>query len=149
MRQISMFPVEFEPAISASERPQTYPLHRAATGTGTIFFVSTVIASTRTVKCLSYGRRQCDSMCMCVCVCVSHCVCIVRACRGLRKGNGCWSLYPQATWSLLVWRYGMRSSKSLTRYASLRVRLARPLYFRFETDMRVVCQLFCTSFCGI
>ena len=26
-------PVEFEPTISAAERPQTYPLYRAATGT--------------------------------------------------------------------------------------------------------------------
>ena len=29
-----MAPVEFEPAISAGERPQTYALDRAATGTG-------------------------------------------------------------------------------------------------------------------
>ena len=28
----------FEPAISASERPQTYPLDRAATGTGNKYF---------------------------------------------------------------------------------------------------------------
>ena len=33
-RQISMPPVEFEPTISAGERPQTYALDRAATGTG-------------------------------------------------------------------------------------------------------------------
>ena len=33
-RQISMTPVGFEPMISASERPQTYALDRAATGTG-------------------------------------------------------------------------------------------------------------------
>jgi len=26
--------VEFEPTVSAGERPQTYTLHRAATGTG-------------------------------------------------------------------------------------------------------------------
>jgi len=32
----------------------------------------------------------------------------------------------------------MRSSKCLTRYASLRVLLARPLYFRFKTDEHVV-----------
>ena len=32
-RQISMPPVEFEPIISAGERPQTYALDRAATGT--------------------------------------------------------------------------------------------------------------------
>ena len=33
-RQTSMSPVGFEPTISASERPQTYALDRAATGTG-------------------------------------------------------------------------------------------------------------------
>jgi hypothetical protein len=35
-RQISMLLVVFEPTISAGERPQTYALDRAATGTGTI-----------------------------------------------------------------------------------------------------------------
>jgi len=33
-RQISMPPVGFKPTISAGERPQTYALGRAATGTG-------------------------------------------------------------------------------------------------------------------
>jgi hypothetical protein len=33
-RQTSMPPVGFEPTISAGKRPQTYPLDRAATGTG-------------------------------------------------------------------------------------------------------------------
>ena len=33
-RQISMPPVGLEPTISAVERPQTYALDRAATGTG-------------------------------------------------------------------------------------------------------------------
>ena len=33
-------PVEFEPTISVGERPQTYALDRAATGTG-IFTIST------------------------------------------------------------------------------------------------------------
>ena len=31
-----MLPVGFEPTISAGERPQTYALDRAATGTGTL-----------------------------------------------------------------------------------------------------------------
>ena len=31
-----MPPVEFEPTIAAGERPQTYVLDRAATGTGTM-----------------------------------------------------------------------------------------------------------------
>ena len=30
-----MYPVGFEPTISAGERPKTYALDRAATGTGT------------------------------------------------------------------------------------------------------------------
>jgi len=34
-RQISKLPVGFEPIISAGERPQTYTLDRAVTGTGT------------------------------------------------------------------------------------------------------------------
>ena len=34
-KQISMPPVGFEPTISTGERPQTYALDRAATGTGT------------------------------------------------------------------------------------------------------------------
>ena len=33
-----MPPVGFEPTISAGERPQTYALDRAATGTGCVFF---------------------------------------------------------------------------------------------------------------
>ena len=33
-RKTPMPPVGFEPTISASQRPQTYALHRAATGTG-------------------------------------------------------------------------------------------------------------------
>ena len=37
-RQISMPPVGFEATISAGERPQTYALDRAATGTGIILY---------------------------------------------------------------------------------------------------------------
>jgi len=36
-----MPPVGFEPTISAGERPQTYVLDRAATGTGTIIILIT------------------------------------------------------------------------------------------------------------
>jgi hypothetical protein len=36
-RQTSMPPVELEPTISAGERPQTYALDRAATGTGYMY----------------------------------------------------------------------------------------------------------------
>ena len=35
-RETSMPPVGFEPTISAGDRPQTYALDRAATGTGTV-----------------------------------------------------------------------------------------------------------------
>ena len=38
-RQISVPPVGFEPTISAGERPQTYALDRAATGTGVCYEV--------------------------------------------------------------------------------------------------------------
>ena len=38
-RKTSMPPVGFEPTISAGERPQTYALDRAATGTGTYFLI--------------------------------------------------------------------------------------------------------------
>ena len=40
-RQTSMSPVGFEPTISAGERPQTYALDRAATGTGIYIYIST------------------------------------------------------------------------------------------------------------
>jgi hypothetical protein len=39
--------VGFEPTISAVERPQTYALDRAATGTGIIFTLVTEIISFR------------------------------------------------------------------------------------------------------
>jgi len=38
-RQTSMTPVEMKPTISAGERPQTYALDRAATGTGWLWFL--------------------------------------------------------------------------------------------------------------
>ena len=37
-----MPPVGFEPTISAVERPQTYALGRAATGTGKFLYIATV-----------------------------------------------------------------------------------------------------------
>ena len=41
MRLAELFPVGFEPTISAGERQQTYSLNRSATGTGyaIIFYV--------------------------------------------------------------------------------------------------------------
>ena len=41
-RQTSMPPVGFEPTISTGERPQTYVLDRAATGTGTRCHIDTI-----------------------------------------------------------------------------------------------------------
>ena len=39
IRQISMPPVGFEPTISAGQRPQTYALDRAATGSGIYIYI--------------------------------------------------------------------------------------------------------------
>ena len=38
-----MSPMGFEPTISAGERPKTYALDRAATGTGTIIIIIIII----------------------------------------------------------------------------------------------------------
>jgi len=92
-----MPPVGFEPTISAGERPQTYALDRAATGHGTVFIVGTVIASTRTLKCLNYDRRQCDSMRMCVCVSARACVCV---CVTLRVHSPSLTRYAERKWPL-------------------------------------------------
>ena len=45
-RQLSMPPVGFEPTISAGERPQTYALDRAATGTGVFYCMYVLIIRT-------------------------------------------------------------------------------------------------------
>ena len=45
-RQTSMPPAGFEPEIPASERPQTYALDRAATGTGNYLILVCIIRST-------------------------------------------------------------------------------------------------------
>ena len=42
-RQLSMPPVGFQPTISAGDRPQTYALDRAATGTGYFFIIIIII----------------------------------------------------------------------------------------------------------
>ena len=49
-RQTSLPPVGFEPTISAGERPQTYVLDRATTGTGKRGFIHSCIP-TKTVRC--------------------------------------------------------------------------------------------------
>ena len=52
-RQISMPPVGFERTISAGERPQTYALYRAATGTGSREVQQSVCLSVTTFFSLS------------------------------------------------------------------------------------------------
>ena len=52
-----MPPVGFEPTISAGERPNTYALDRAATGTGNI--LRTVFKQKR-VSAFNFFRQHCD-----------------------------------------------------------------------------------------
>jgi hypothetical protein len=54
-----MPPVAFEPTISAGERPQTYVLDRAATGTGN-YEADTVIKYTKTADSLNYVTTRCQ-----------------------------------------------------------------------------------------
>ena len=58
-RQASMPPVGFEPTISVGERPQTYALDRAATGTGNIHY-NWYRQYTTSIKarCLTFWRRN-------------------------------------------------------------------------------------------
>jgi hypothetical protein len=54
-----MPPVKFEPAISAGERPQTYALDRAATGTGiddsiSLYTQYTIACYVELMLCMSY-----------------------------------------------------------------------------------------------
>ena len=51
-----MPPVGFEPALSAGERPQTYVLDRAATGTG--YYFSSNLKCGRTA-CIKGGAPKC------------------------------------------------------------------------------------------
>ena len=56
-----MPPVGFEPTISAGERPQTYALDRAATGTGTgtkrlIYLLEILISVAYLLGCLDVAR---------------------------------------------------------------------------------------------
>ena len=62
-RQTSMPPVGFEPTISVGERPQTYTLYRAATGTDEVCLLDCLDTSNTACKCnvitmsLLYSRR--------------------------------------------------------------------------------------------
>ena len=53
-----MPPVGFEPTISAGERPQTYALDRAATGTGASLHFKTLKSHTKTLKIRPYIFRS-------------------------------------------------------------------------------------------
>jgi len=52
IRQISMPPLGFEPTISSGERPQTYALDRAGTGTGSLFLYNRKKISAEYWSCL-------------------------------------------------------------------------------------------------
>ena len=73
-RQTSMHPVGFEPTISAIERPQTYDLDRAATGTGGERMTSDFVNLGLILKfvCVSVRVRSCvlmrvlNAACLCV-----------------------------------------------------------------------------------
>ena len=60
-RQISMPPVGFEPTISAGERPQTYALDGAATGTGTSWYHRNYKFY---LHCSDFGRHCCLRHCV-------------------------------------------------------------------------------------
>ena len=71
-RQISMPPVGFEPMIAAGERPQTYVLDRAATGTGNtdkykviyLEFHKYMLKQTGLMRC-DYRNRQAKNRVLC------------------------------------------------------------------------------------
>jgi hypothetical protein len=55
-----MHPVGFEPTISAGERPQTYALDRAATGTGNIrIYMYVYIYSVQEGEQVNTSTRNC------------------------------------------------------------------------------------------
>ena len=64
-RQTSMPPVGFEPTISAGERPQTYALDRAATGTGILYaiwllnFIQNVLHDNFGTECVKWQWNSC------------------------------------------------------------------------------------------
>ena len=77
-RQTSMPPVGFEPTISASERPKTYALDRAATGTGlcrTILTTNSFLSNQGHLNAINVGG--CDWLCFRFCVkYILHVCCI-------------------------------------------------------------------------
>ena len=100
-RQTSMPPVGFEPTISAGERPQTYALDRAATGTGILFLLVTIdsclklmssmnnevskiaknvfgkwlhtdLSDTLRRRIVESARSERESVCLCLCMCLHY-----------------------------------------------------------------------------
>ena len=81
-----MPPVGFEPAILAGERPQTYALDRAATGTGfTVMILEKIFGPVnidniwRTRNNMEIDKltlRQLMYVCMYVYICMYMCVCV-------------------------------------------------------------------------
>ena len=58
--------VGFEPTISAGERPLTYALHRAATGTGVTYITELNKAgkTERTQETQNCFKRECEDLCL-------------------------------------------------------------------------------------
>ena len=73
-----MPPVGFEPTISAGERPQTYALDHAATGTDKyiiyIYICMYVCVCVYMYVCVCIYIHTHTHICVCVCVCVRVCV---------------------------------------------------------------------------
>jgi len=60
-RQTSMPPVGFEPTISAGERPKTYVLDRAATGTGTTKYIKVYFYIMYSPACFDISMSSSES----------------------------------------------------------------------------------------
>jgi len=58
-RQTSMPPVGFEPSLSAGDRPKTYALDRAATGTGIHTYIYIIIFNVRSLKTTLIAYFRC------------------------------------------------------------------------------------------
>ena len=66
--QTSMPPAGFEPTISAGERPQTYALDRAATGTGKCQLYQTLILKALNVQSVQMARSNWTTVSVLQCV---------------------------------------------------------------------------------
>jgi Flp pilus assembly protein TadB len=73
-RETSMPPMGFGPTISVRERPQTYALHRAATGTG--MYVCVCMYVCIMYLCMCVCMYVCMYLCVYVYVCMYVCMCM-------------------------------------------------------------------------